>query len=32
MDIPQGPGWYVEPTIFVDVQGHHTIAKEEIFG
>lgn len=25
-------GWYVEPTVFADVQDHHTIAKEEIFG
>lgn len=28
-----GPtGYYIEPTIFSDVQDHHTIAKEEIFG
>lgn len=25
-------GWYVEPTVFADVQDNHTIAKEEIFG
>ncbi len=25
-------GWFHEPTIFVDVQPHHRIAKEEIFG
>jgi aldehyde dehydrogenase (NAD+) len=25
-------GYYIEPTIFSDVQDHHTIAKEEIFG
>lgn len=25
-------GWFVEPTIFADVDNHHTIAREEIFG
>jgi aldehyde dehydrogenase (NAD+) len=25
-------GWFVEPTIFADVQNDHTIAREEIFG
>lgn len=25
-------GWYVEPTLFVDVDPDHTIAQEEIFG
>ncbi len=25
-------GWYVEPTIFADVDNHSTIAQEEIFG
>ncbi|PPJ23724.1 aldehyde dehydrogenase [Nocardia nova] len=25
-------GWFVEPTIFADVQPGHTIAREEIFG
>ncbi|MBQ9052630.1 aldehyde dehydrogenase [Rhodococcus sp. (in: high G+C Gram-positive bacteria)] len=25
-------GWFVEPTIFADVQNSHTIAREEIFG
>jgi aldehyde dehydrogenase (NAD+) len=25
-------GWFHEPTIFVDVQPHHRIAQEEIFG
>ena len=25
-------GWFVEPTIFADVQTGHTIAQEEIFG
>lgn len=25
-------GYYVQPTIFADVQDHHTIAREEIFG
>jgi alpha-ketoglutaric semialdehyde dehydrogenase len=34
--VPRDPalahGWFHEPTIFVDVQPHHRIAKEEIFG
>jgi alpha-ketoglutaric semialdehyde dehydrogenase len=34
--VPQDPalahGWFHQPTIFVDVQPHHRIAKEEIFG
>ena len=25
-------GWYVEPTVLVDVQPDHTVAQEEIFG
>ena len=25
-------GWFVEPTIFADVDNNHTIAQEEIFG
>lgn len=25
-------GWYVDPTIMVDVEAHHTIAQEEVFG
>ena len=25
-------GWFVEPTVFADVDNHSTIAKEEIFG
>lgn len=25
-------GYFIEPTVFKDVQDHHTIAKEEIFG
>jgi len=25
-------GYYVQPTVFGDVEDHHTIAKEEIFG
>ncbi len=25
-------GWFVQPTIFADVQNNHTIAREEIFG
>ncbi len=25
-------GWFVQPTIFADVQNDHTIAREEIFG
>jgi aldehyde dehydrogenase (NAD+) len=28
----QDRGWFVEPTIFADVQNGHTIAREEIFG
>ena len=27
-----GRGWYVEPTVFVDVGNHMRIAREEIFG
>jgi aldehyde dehydrogenase (NAD+) len=29
-DLPQG--WFVEPTLFVDVENEMTIAQEEIFG
>ena len=25
-------GWYIEPTIFIDVDNRMTIAQEEIFG
>ena len=28
----QDRGWFVEPTIFADVDNSHTIAREEIFG
>jgi acyl-CoA reductase-like NAD-dependent aldehyde dehydrogenase len=28
----QPTGWFVEPTVFVDVDNAHTIAQEEIFG
>jgi len=28
----QDRGWFVEPTIFADVDNKHTIAQEEIFG
>lgn len=28
----QPTGWYVEPTIVVDVEPQHTIAQEEVFG
>jgi aldehyde dehydrogenase (NAD+) len=28
----QDRGWFVEPTIFADVENTHTIAREEIFG
>jgi betaine-aldehyde dehydrogenase len=28
----QPKGWYVEPTVFVNVDNHMTIAREEIFG
>src|SRR5436305_883273 len=27
-----GKGWFVEPTVFADVEQSHTIAREEIFG
>ena len=29
---PEGPGFFVEPTLFVDVAPEMTIAQEEIFG
>jgi aldehyde dehydrogenase (NAD+) len=28
----QSTGWYVEPTLVVDVESKHTIAQEEVFG
>jgi aldehyde dehydrogenase (NAD+) len=28
----QSTGWYVEPTLVIDVEAHHTIAQEEVFG
>jgi aldehyde dehydrogenase (NAD+) len=28
----QKQGWFVEPTVFADVENSHTIAREEIFG
>jgi aldehyde dehydrogenase (NAD+) len=28
----QRTGWFVEPTVFADVDNSHTIAREEIFG
>ncbi len=28
----QSTGWYVEPTIVIDVDAKHTIAQEEVFG
>lgn len=28
----RGHGWFVEPTVFADVDNWHTIAQEEIFG
>jgi aldehyde dehydrogenase (NAD+) len=28
----QPAGWFVSPTVFVDVDNNHTIAQEEIFG
>jgi betaine-aldehyde dehydrogenase len=28
----QSTGWYVEPTLVVDVEAKHTIAQEEVFG
>jgi len=29
---PDRPGWFVEPTVFADVDNSSTIAQEEIFG
>ena len=29
---PEGPGYFIEPTVFTDVQDHMRIAKHEIFG
>jgi aldehyde dehydrogenase (NAD+) len=29
---PERPGWYVEPTVFADVDNASAIAQEEIFG
>ncbi|MFD1046471.1 aldehyde dehydrogenase family protein, partial [Kibdelosporangium lantanae] len=31
-DVPAGDGFWVPPTVLVDVQPHHTVAQEEIFG
>ena len=28
----QSTGWYVEPTLVIDVEPQHTIAQEEVFG
>jgi len=28
----QDRGWFVQPTVFADVENNHTIAREEIFG
>jgi aldehyde dehydrogenase (NAD+) len=28
----QSTGWYVEPTLVIDVEAKHTIAQEEVFG
>ncbi len=30
--LPNGPGYFVEPTVFADVTDEMTIAREEIFG
>jgi aldehyde dehydrogenase (NAD+) len=30
--VGQSKGWFVEPTVFADVDNSHTIAREEIFG
>lgn len=30
--VPDGPGWFVEPTVFADVDNSMRIAREEIFG
>jgi aldehyde dehydrogenase (NAD+) len=29
---PDGRGWFVEPTVFADVNNDQTIAREEVFG
>jgi aldehyde dehydrogenase (NAD+) len=29
---PDGPGWYVEPTVFADVDNAMRVAREEVFG
>ena len=31
-DVPDGPGYYVNPTLFTNVDNRMTIAQEEIFG
>jgi len=31
-NVPEGPGHYVEPTIFTDVKNNMQVAQEEIFG
>ena len=28
----EGPGFFIQPTVFADVEDHMRIAKEEIFG
>jgi aldehyde dehydrogenase (NAD+) len=32
VDIGTGKGYFVQPTVFTDVEPEHTIAREEIFG
>lgn len=30
--VPDDGGWYVAPTIFADIETHHRLARDEIFG
>ena len=30
--VPEDGGWYVPPTLFADIQPHHRLAREEVFG
>lgn len=30
--VPEGRGWFIEPTVFADVTPQMTIAREEVFG
>jgi betaine-aldehyde dehydrogenase len=31
-DVPDGPGWYLRPAVFLDASAEMTIVREEIFG